>query len=442
MSKKIRDSIFIIFIVLFLVLTTVISLYATGYKFNLRWPLRLNAFLVKTGMLVVSTEPTGAEIYLNDQPQTELSLNVWSGNYAATPAKIKNVLPGDYTLRLEKSGYWPWQKKITIDSGQTTFVENINLFRNDLPIFIATSTGGQLQLSSSWRYLYVPGGEKIINLSTEETQILPAADISGRWLKSVDRLSGAGRLYDPGNGATIDYRKIIGSEATNWHYEETTGRLYYQIKNSLNRLEADGRTKTALLSGADYLAYEPRGDYLFVVVSEQDKTTLRNYNLKTGKMVGQIILPSIGQYTLAGDGRPRLSLYDEKNRTLYLINPSDLADNPKTISPVRGWAWSGDNQLFYYNDWEIYYYDLNKNNGSLLTRVGEAITDLLLSPNREYLVFSTARSLNIIDLETGLATPIFTAEKISGAALDSKNNNLYFNANLGHNEGIYKLNLQ
>jgi len=443
MSKKARDFIFYIFIIIFIVLTVGVSLYATGYKFNLRWPLRLNALLVKTGMLVVDTEPTGATVYLNDEPQSETSLNIWSKKYAATPAKIKNILPGDYDLRLEKTGYWPWQKKITINPGQTAFAENINLFRNDLPIFIATSTSRQLLLSPSRQYLYLPTERKIIDLSAEQVRLLPTVATNGLWLMSSDRLSAAGGLYDPQNEKSdANYQSIIGQAATNWFYEEATGRLYYQTNNSLSRLEADGRTTTVLLPDGHYLAYEPRGDHLYVVMSEQNKITLRDYNLKTGQATGQIVLPSVGTYRFVYDHRPRLSLYDEQNKTLYLINPSNITDSPETIKHILSWVWSNDSQLFYNNNWEIYYYDLSKNESTLLTRVGEAITGLMLNPNREYLAFSENSNLNVLDLKTGLTTVMFTADKINGTVLDAKNNILYFNASIGHNEGIYKLNLQ
>ncbi len=154
MSKRIRDSLFIAFVFLFIVLTILVSLYATGYKFNLRWPPRLSAILVKTGMLVVDTNPSGAIIYLNDKPQTNPVLSVFSKNYVTTNAKIKNILPGQYDLRLERDGYWPFTGKINIYSGQTSFVENVNLFRNNLPMLVATSTTSNLLLSPNRQYLY------------------------------------------------------------------------------------------------------------------------------------------------------------------------------------------------------------------------------------------------------------------------------------------------
>lgn len=443
MSKKIRDSIFIIFIFLFIVLTIGVSLYATGYRFNLRFPIRLDAFLVKTGMLVVNTEPSGVKIYLNDRPQANPSLKFWSQDYAVTPAKIKNILPGDYTLRLEKPGYWPFQKKISIHSGQTAFAENINLFRSDLPIMVASSTAGRLALSPGGRYLYVLSDQKIIDFSAETARALPETNMEGAWLKFSDRLSASGRLYDPKNeNSDTDYQKIIGADTTAWYYEELSGRLYYQTKTSLSRVEANGRTNTVLLSDGPYLAYEPRGDHLYLVMSEQKKTVLKDYDLKTEKTAGQIVLPGVGEYRFVDEGKARLSLYDEKNRTLYLIDASNVANDPKTINQVANWTWSGDQELFYHNGWEIYRYDLSRSSSALLTRVSEEISGLMFSADRQYLVFSTARSLNVIDLETGLATPVFTAEKISGVALDAKNNILYFNASLGRGDNVYKLNLQ
>jgi len=442
MSKNTRDSIFFAFIFIFVGLTILVSLYATGYKFNLSWPLRLNSILVKTGMLNVDTTPAGALVYLNGRAQNAASLNILAPSAALTPAKIKNILPGDYTLRLERSGYWPFQEKITINPGQTTFAEDINLFRSDLPTFMATSTAHILLLSPSQKYLYLQSERKIINLATEETRVLPSAATSGVWLNNSDRLSANGVLYDPTDAShDLDYSKIIGSGITATYYDEASGRLYFQNASSLSRLSADGKTATLLLSG-QWLAFEPRGENLYVVIKDKEQTLLRDYDLKSGQSVGQIILPSAAQYRFVDDHRPRLSLYDEKNQTLYLIDPANIANNPETINHIIAWTWSNDRQLFYYNNWEVYFFDLDKNSASLITRVGYQISGLLLNPTRDYLALATVHSLSVIDLKADLSTTVFAAEKINGLALDAKNNILYFVADIGHNAGVYELNLQ
>ena len=175
MPKKTRDYIFYFFIFFFITGTVLISLYASGYKFNLSWPLKFNRILIKTGMIAVDTVPSGAIVYLNDKPQANFSLNPFKKEYLTTAVKVKNVLPGEYDLRLERAGYWPFQKKINVYSGQTTFAEDINLFRNSAPLLLAAGGETETQLSANRKYLYIPMAKKIITLKNGETRIIPTA---------------------------------------------------------------------------------------------------------------------------------------------------------------------------------------------------------------------------------------------------------------------------
>jgi hypothetical protein len=442
MSKKIRDYLFLVFIGLFVFLTVIFSLYASGYKFNLSWPLKLNKFLQKTGMLIVSTTPSGATIYLNDKPLSTSSFSLWRKNYLTSDAKIKNLLPGDYTLSLERSGYWPFEKKIRIDSGQTTFVENINLFRFNEPSLVTLTIPGELKISPNNRYLYLAQTKEIWNLKSQSVKTLPLETVTaGQWL-SNDKLLAGGYIFNPEKTADLDYTKIIGAEASHWFYEEATGRLYYQNKNSLNRLEADSRTNTLLINGENFLTYEPRSDHLFLVVSKENRTILQDYNIKTQKVDSERELPNVGLYQFVPDKQKFLSLYDSKNKTLYLFNPSDLKNSNETIKNIISWQWPSPEQLIYNNAWEIYSFDVRQNRAALITRVSEEITKIIWHQGSEYLIFSTAKSLNIVDLKNGTITTIFRAAKIADLALDEKNDLLYFWADINNQKGIYKILLQ
>ena len=442
MSKKSRDYLFWFFIVIFIVSTALISLYASGYKFNLSWPPRLNRLLIKTGMLIVKTQPAGATIYLNDQAQTSFSLFSWQKSTLTSPAKIKNVLPGDYDLRLAHDGYWPWQKQITIASGQTTFLEDINLFRSDLPIIVATSTAGDLELSPSRRYLYAAGAPKIIDLKNGQIWALPLPlNTAGRWLNS-DRLLANGQLFDPTNGTTINYQQLLGAGAKNWYDDEPSNRLYYQNKNSLNYWDINKNANNVIVSGKNYPTYEPRGDNFFLVAVDTQAVTLQVYSLKTQKIEQSLNLPTVGSYRLVPDNNQFLTLYDEQNRTLYLLNPTDITNDPKTIKNVSDWQWPDDNTLIYNNSWEIYQLDLKSNSAALLTRVGTEIKKIIWNKSAAYLLFTTDQSLNAFDVKTGMTTTIFQADQISSPALDEKNAILYFGAQVGRQAGIYKMLLQ
>ena len=78
----------------------------------------------------------------------------------------------------------------------------------------------------------------------------------------------------------------------------------------------------------------------------------------------------------------------------------------------------------------------------MLTRVGEKIVKIIWNENANYLIFSTADSLNAYDPVIGLITKIFTANSIKPLTLNNTNNTLYFWANIGRQNGIYSLQLQ
>lgn len=442
MSLKVRNYLFWFFIAAFLLLSLYFSLYASGYQFNLSWPLKFNKILQKTGMLNVNTLPTGANIYLNGKIQTVSGLDLLKKNYLTTPAKIRNILPGEYLLRLERVGYWPLERKITINPNETTFAEDLNLFLAVDALLVTPAQEGELLLGPNGRYLYLTQDKKIWNLknNTVKDLALPTPT-SGEWL-TTDKLSAGGFIFNPEKGDYVNYQKIIGQEVSDWYFEETTGRLYYKNKNSLNLLDYDGRAVVLALTPGDHLSYEPRGDQFFLVNLNSGKTVLQNYNLKTQKIEQELALPSDGNYRFIYDHRSTLSLFDDKNKTLYLLEPGKLNLADDSLKNVISWQWINDQELFYNNQWEIYYFDLKTRRSYLVTRVSEAITKILWHKTNNYLVFSGANSLSVLDFKTGIITKLIEAKKIMNPVLDEKNNLLYFWADINSQPGIYKILLQ
>ena len=442
MTKKTRDYIFYFFIFFFVTGTVLISLYASGYKFNLSWPLKFNRFLIKTGMIAVDTVPSGAVVYLNDIPQSNLSLNPFKTEYLTTAAKVKNVLPGEYTLRLEREGYWPFQKKISIYSGQTTFAEDINLFRNDTPLLIAKAEETEPSLSASRRYLFIPSTRTMITLKNNEERAIPLSEREAVWLKDSDKLLSAANIYGFDPAGDIDYMSLIGSGASNWRLDENQGRLYYQNKNSLNYLKLSDRTSILAVSGETYGAYMPKGDNLYFVSTSQGKTAVKKYSLSSQKIEGELSLPAVGQYEFRPNDSNYLELYDKQNKTLYILNPDNIQSGIQMIKNAISWQWLDEDNLLYHNNWEIYRFNLNSGSSDLLTRVGEEITKLIWNRDSDYLIYSTANSLNALDTKMNTATKIYSTDKISGAVLDEKDNILYFWAQTGNESGVYKMVLQ
>ena len=443
MSKKARDYLLILFAVLFVFITIITSLYASGYKFNLSWPIKFNRLLQKTGMLAVATKPTHAVVYLNDQPQKDLSLNPWKTDYITTPAKIKNILPGEYELRFEENGYWPYKQKINIYSGETAFVEDVNLFRENSPLLIATSSETDLIISPDNKYIYAPSIKKIITLKNEAARDLTLqGSAQGVWLEN-NRLFSNGIIFDPLKETNDNnYASYIGSRVTNWNYEESTERLYYQNKNSINRFDINNKNNTSIISGANYLAFKPKQEKLFVISNADNQIKLSAYSLKTYLAESEWIMPNSGHYSFVNDIPNQLAVYDDQNKTLYLFNEIAINSGPIVIRNIKNWTMFDDQSLIYSNDYEIYLFHFSNSQSDLITRRSEVINKLLWNSTGNYLIFTSSNSINVLDFKNRNATTLFKADRVALPAIDLKNKNLYFWAKLDNESGIYKMIMQ
>lgn len=441
MSKKIRTYLLVIFIILFVIGTAYASIYASGHKINLSWPLRLNRLLIKTGMIIISSSPNGATVYLDGQPQTNFSLNPWTKKYLHSSDRINNIPPGDYDLSLELEGFWSFHKRIQVYPGQTTIIENVNLFRAGTPKLIAETPNHVLSLSSSKKYLYLAGINKIINLKNSLNQTLPNNfPANANWFKNDDYLLANGLIFDPNKNSTLDYQELIGTSTNSWQSGEQKNILYYLYNQSLSSLNLDNKTNSLILSGRDVVAYETQNDYIFLVIKRANKQVLQKYNRHENRIVLEKNLPTVGVYRFVSDNSAFISLYDETNKTLYLL-PIDTL-NGLTIHGAISWQWINKTTLIYNNDWEIHSLDVNNNKDILLTRIGEKIDQLIWHQNKNYLLFTAGNSLQTFDFQTKNITKIIQTKEIDSLALDEKTDLLYFWAKIGEQTGVYSLLLQ
>lgn len=111
-EQRIRALLFYLSVIIFLMgLPTILS-FTLGYKFDRR------AFkFTKAGLIVLKTQPAGANIYLNN------------GLLASkTPTTINELLPGRYSLKIELEKYSPWSNDVEVQAGKVTRLERIILF--------------------------------------------------------------------------------------------------------------------------------------------------------------------------------------------------------------------------------------------------------------------------------------------------------------------------
>ena len=144
MNKVFRRYLFSSFVGLFIIISASVLFYAFGYTFSsYGWRIE------KTGFLQIKTKPEKASIYLDGKPHGS-----WLSSFSSkpqitlTPAKISNIKSGFYDLELRLDGYYTWSKHINIYSGETTYLENVRFFSNNLPEILQTTTINSLTKTS------------------------------------------------------------------------------------------------------------------------------------------------------------------------------------------------------------------------------------------------------------------------------------------------------
>lgn len=442
MNKKTRDWLFGIFVCLFVFITVVLSLTATGYRFNFSWPLNFHRVLQQTGTIALDSDPEGAKITIIGEQKQGFSLNQLFKNKKEllTPIKIKNLLPGEYLVSFELDGYWPYQKKLRVNATQTTFLENIVLFKNGLPLKVSATTQQEIEYSSNERYAWLKKDQKIIDLKTEE-QIYQNISSNINWVNNDKQIFDGAKLVNLENGAINDYQTIIGLPN---QAKIIDNNIIYQDKNNLTIYNTSDKSFKIVASRGEILHYLINDTSILTINKDGDKTHLDAYSLSNGSLTDSIeLLFEAKKYQISTDSG-YLTILDEDHSTLYLISLKNKLNIIETIRGVSAYHWRNSDQIFYATGPEIYIYDLKQDKSWLLNRIGEEVTSLAWSNNNNFLIFSSLKNIGIINLVDNIndITNIWTAENISSLNLDDKNQVLYFFSSIGEQGGLYKIHLR
>ncbi|MDD4606744.1 MAG: hypothetical protein PHS07_00170 [Patescibacteria group bacterium] len=133
MTLGTRRFLYIFFILLFLLITPLVLLLSSGYRFDFK-----KQNLVTTGGLVINSYPKGASVTLNGQaqkvPYLEKFFLIFKNIFGqrkyggTTPSLFNNLRAGQYDIDIYKNNYQTWHKKLSIDNQNITFAEDIYLF--------------------------------------------------------------------------------------------------------------------------------------------------------------------------------------------------------------------------------------------------------------------------------------------------------------------------
>lgn len=443
MTLKVRRILSSIFIILFLTITPAIMLYAAGYRLG-----KNGLSIQRTGMFIIDSKPKGAKILIDDKLQKTWSISMFDESKdITTPAKIKNLLPGEYELKIEMDGYWSWQKKLTISPGASTFAENIYLFKNNLPIQVAPADMEYIHLSPNKNQAVILSDDLItfLNLTDESKKTTKLNNLTEKnilWSEDQNKIIIDNYLYNLADlNSVIDLKKIT---TNSFNYKWSGNNLYYQDKSSIYQLEPSNLAKK-IVSNKIFNDYLIKNNYLYLIIKTNQTINLEVIDITKNQNIKSINLPASGNYSFINAEQNLLNLYDNNHKTLYLIDPmSAYQPLAEIINNVKTTHWNDSNNLLYTNDFEIWLYNLGTKNKTLITRISDTINNAVLHSSKDYIIYSTEKTINTIELdERGKKniTELIKFDSINSFILINADT-IYFPGKIGNSKGLYKFLIQ
>ena len=113
--RWVRHLVFGLFVTVFLIACPLMVFYALGYALRPG----TEQGLVKTGLVSVATNPPGASVYIENRRYTR-----------QTPAILRGLLPGRYTIKLLLRHHRPWVQTVPIEEEKATVLDKVLLLPN------------------------------------------------------------------------------------------------------------------------------------------------------------------------------------------------------------------------------------------------------------------------------------------------------------------------
>jgi hypothetical protein len=463
MTLKTRRFLYISFILLFLIISPLVCLYASGYDLNFK-----RIALQKTGMLLIDSDPKNALATVKNEMNdlnlsTIISKIINRSDNIYTPAKIKKLLPGEYKVKVEHPGYWPWEKKLDINPGESTFAENIKLFKNGTPVLASNGKIINTIISNNFGYMLIDQGQDAILLSlSDDNELWPTIKndlkIKPVWSPDDKKILVGSKIFDINSilsdSNAAPEQNLIGlipssSQAIKWGFDD----IFY-----LNKAEKGKKNITELIavniaagssrsvfSDKTILDYYPASNRLFTIEKNNRSTTLNIYDQANFKLLKTINLPT-GDYVFKKPYGNFMILADA-NHNIYILDPE--ADEQSVlknkIENADELAWKDKENIFYYNDFEIWQMNLANNEKKIITRISSDITAIFLLPTQEYIIYSTKNNIFALELDERdhrNLTKLADAETIKFPVLNSTGDTIYFYSKINGTEGYFKLDIR
>jgi len=311
---KIRVLLFFLGIVVVGLLGYIAVLYARGFRFDVT-TLKLQS----KGILVVKTNPTGAQVFVNKD-----LIGASDSNFSLSPAT--------YDVEIRKNGFINWYKRLTIEKETVTEVK-ADLFKSTPSFAPITKDGATRPVSSdNFSQIAYAGKDGLwileninfpIGFAKDPRKITDGNLNGATWQFSPDgkelllKTSGGSFLLEAGKFTPQSQRINISSKENaaleTWKKEKET-KILTQTRNLPSELQ------DLLQRKANLIVFSP------------DETKILYTASASGTLQSNLIKPIPGASTQKEDRDIKIDhtyVYDIKEDRNFLIDPSDNWDKRK-----------------------------------------------------------------------------------------------------------------
>ncbi len=437
------------FVLAFFVISSYMLAYAQGYRIGLSWPPSLGQVVQRTGMILVETDPRGANLFLDG----EIPLSLWERlrseevENITTPTRLKNIKPGEYTLTITLPDYHTWEREITVQPGRITTITDLQLLKKNLPLRLSASrvSGDHLSPDKNWGFDIE--NSKLVNLRSGQTSPIPTTTPESHidWSPDSQRVVIDKKIFEiEEKSSKIDLKEILGSkiQKPKWRNDR---ELYYLDQGSLYSFNSKTETSKELINTEGRIINHKSLDgYIYLMVERLGKSVLEVYHPLNLEKIRGIDFPLSSGYEIKGTPRSGLvNVHDNDFQILYLLKPLSPIPLKERLDKVEHFDWRGNAVLVYGNGFEIWEFNLNNHDQKLITRLSDRIEGIIVLPSCKKTVYYNQKQIIIIEKENGKIneTELASMDHVSDLFVGGQGEDIYFNAQIGSHSGLYKLNI-
>lgn len=298
MSKRVRWLLFVAAVILFVVASYIIVVYALGYEYDF-----VAHVFVQTGSFRVIAN-TNADVYVN-------GLLTGQTSFLGTSYSRGRLLPRTYTVSLQKNGYHTWQKSIPIFAGYFSDFPRVILMPDTLSeIVIATSSFDHFSSMS---------------FDAEHSEVKIQIDNKNGTTEEIINIE---------TGAhTIIYPLPVALRAPRSTSKQTTPSSTSVLAPDENKIVLMSQYEVSVqwLRDADYQPFNKRGDTVFVARFPVPITNVQWYRdsshifIHTGALIKFAEIDKrggINSYDIAATSYP--FYYDQNRNVLFYFDSNKL----------------------------------------------------------------------------------------------------------------------